>query len=88
MRAGIMRFAPHVSDIAMAVRGEPGAAAAIAGADVLIYATGAEYLLHEIPEGRIAFEYRHTPDNQAVRRHLLPAIEGARARIKEKEPVS
>ncbi|WP_245866709.1 GntR family transcriptional regulator [Oceaniglobus roseus] len=86
MKAGIMRFAPHVSDVAMAVRGDESAESIIAGADVLIYATGADYLLRNIPEGCTAFEYRHTPDNQSVRRDLLPAIEVARAKLKEKEP--
>ncbi|KUF09981.1 GntR family transcriptional regulator [Pseudoponticoccus marisrubri] len=88
MKAGIMRFAPHVPEVAMVVRGEEGAERALARADVLIYATGAEYLLRDIPEGLTAFEYRHTPDNQSVRRDLLPAIEVARAKLKKKEPVT
>ncbi len=88
MKAGITRFAPHVSEITMKVRGEDGAEASIGEADVLIYATGAEYLLDQVREGQTAFEYRHTPDNQSVRRDLLPAIEAARARIRQKDPAS
>lgn len=85
MRAGIMRFAPHVSELTMVVRGEEGADRAIADADVLIYATGADYLLKDRPGDRIAFEYRHTPDNQSVRRDLLPAIEVVRAKLQKEE---
>ncbi|WP_157136566.1 GntR family transcriptional regulator [Sagittula stellata] len=88
MKAGIMRFAPHVSDLSMAVRGEDGAQATIAGADVLIYATGAEYLLDRMRDGQTAFEYRHTPDNQSMRRDLLPAIEAARVAQQEKDAVT
>lgn len=88
MKAGITRFAPHVSDVVMAVRGDDGADRTIAQADVLIYATGADYLLKTIPAGITAFEYRHTPDNQSVRRDLLPAIEVVRAKLKEKEAVT
>ncbi len=88
MKAGITRFAPHVSDLTMAVRGEDGAAGTVAAADVLVYATGAEYLLADIGPGLTAFEYRHTPDTQSIRRDLLPAIETARAGLKQKEPAT
>ncbi|MCR8723084.1 GntR family transcriptional regulator [Frigidibacter sp. ROC022] len=85
MKAGIMRFAPHVSDLSMVVRGEEGVEAAIAEADVLIYATGAEYLLAGLSDDQVAFEYRHTPGKQSIRRDLLPAIEAIRAELKEKD---
>lgn len=78
MKTGITRFAPHLPDVTMAVRGEPGAEAAIAQATVIVYASGADYLNARLGPGQIAFEYRHTPDNQAVRRELLPAIEACR----------
>ena len=86
MKAGITRFAPHVSDLAMVVRGEDGGEAQINAADVLIYATGADYLLEGLSDSQTAFEYRHTPDNLSIRRDLLPAIEAARAALHEKDP--
>lgn len=86
MKAGITRFAPHVSDLSMVVRGEDGGEARIAAAEVLIYATGADYLLEGLGKNQTAFEYRHTPDNQSIRRDLLPAIEAARAALHEKDP--
>ena len=86
MKAGISRFAPHISDLAMVVRGD--ADASLAAADVLIYATGADYLLDALHAGQTAFEYRHTPDNQCLRRDLLPAIESARLALHERDPAS
>ncbi|MBU2962778.1 GntR family transcriptional regulator [Citreicella sp. C3M06] len=88
MKAGILRFAPHISDLAMVVRGDAETDATLAAADVLIYATGAEYLLDSLHAGQIAFEYRHTPDNQSLRRDLLPAIEAARLALHEKDTAS
>lgn len=85
MKASITQFAPHVSDLTMVVRNEDNAAATVATADVLVYATGAEYLLADLSPGQAAFEYRHTPDTQSIRRVLLPAIEDARAGLKQKE---
>ncbi|MCA0998173.1 GntR family transcriptional regulator [Alloyangia pacifica] len=81
MKAGIRRFAPHVADVSMAVRGEPGAEALIAEASVLVFATGAEYVQADLAPGQTAFEYRHTPDNQSVKAELLPAIEAVRLRL-------
>lgn len=88
MTAGIRRFAPHVSQLAMAVRGDQGAAQAIVDADVLIYATGADYLLETLGPGQTAFEYRHTPEMQSIRRDLLPAIEARRTALCNKDRLS
>ncbi|MFV0385832.1 GntR family transcriptional regulator [Paracoccus sp. (in: a-proteobacteria)] len=81
MKTGIRRFAPHVPDLTMLVRGDADEAAAIASADVLIHATGAGYLCDSLRPDQTAFEYRHTPDAQSVRDDLLPAIEAVRRRI-------
>ncbi|SFP98786.1 GntR family transcriptional regulator [Tranquillimonas alkanivorans] len=89
MKTGIQRFAPHVADLTMIVRDEPGTDAAIARADVLIYATGSEYLTEGLRPDQTACEYRHTPDVQAVRSELLPAIETCRTRLADtKEPAT
>lgn len=85
MKAGIRRFAPHVPDVTMVVRGEPEVDDALSQASVVVYATGAEYLRESLRPGQTAFEYRHTPDNQAVRLELLPAIEACRLRRADKK---
>jgi GntR family transcriptional regulator len=81
MKAGVIRFAPHVMDLTMVVRGDDDADARIGAADVLIYATGAEYLLDGLRPNQTAFEYRHTPDGKAIQSELLPAVEACRARL-------
>ena len=81
MKAGILRFAPHVTQLTMKVRDEEGIAAAMQAADVVIYATGADYLRHDLRPDQVAFEYRHTPDIHAIRTEILPAIENCRASL-------
>ena len=84
MKAGIRRFGPHITDLTMVVRGEPGVDEAIGRADVLVYATGAEYLLEMLRPDQHAFEYRHTPDIYSVRKELLPTIEAYRTKFLKK----
>jgi len=79
MKAGILRFAPHVTQLTMKVRDEPGLHDAIQASQVLIYATGADYLRRDLRPDQTAFEYRHTPDIHAIRTEILPAIETCRA---------
>lgn len=81
MKAGIRRFAPHVADPEMVVRGQADEAARLAGGDVLIYASGAEHLRRALRPDQRAFEYRHTPDAQSVRDDLLPAVEACRRQM-------
>jgi GntR family transcriptional regulator len=89
MKAGIARFAPHVTDLTMTVPGALGAAEAISRADVVIYASGSELPVRGTAPGATAFEYRHTPDVQAVRAELLPLLEACSARTAEtKEPAT
>ncbi|ETX28604.1 GntR family transcriptional regulator [Roseivivax isoporae] len=78
MKTGIQRFAPHVSNLTMVVRGDDDEARRIADTEVLIYASGADYLREALAPGQLAFEYRHTPDAQSVRTDVLPAIESCR----------
>ncbi len=84
MKAGIRRFGPHITELQIAVRGAADVEAAIAAADVLVYATGADYLLETLRPDQQAFEYRHTPDIHAVRKELLPTIEAYRTKILKK----
>ncbi|MBO9431942.1 GntR family transcriptional regulator [Sulfitobacter sp. R18_1] len=82
MKAGILRFAPHVTQLTMKVRDENGLSSAMREADVVIYATGADYLRGALRAEQTAFEYRHTPDVHAIRSEILPAIETCRASLK------
>lgn len=77
-RRAIERFASHVADISINILGTREAVAAIAEADVVIYATGSEGVLDGLNADIRAFEYRHIPDPVQVERVLLPAIERIR----------
>ncbi|MFN4128751.1 MAG: GntR family transcriptional regulator [Paracoccaceae bacterium] len=80
MKTGIMRFAPHVTQMTAMVRDDPGLPGLLNRADVLIHSTGADYLRDQFAPNKAAVEYRHTPDNNSIRSELLPAIEARRAR--------
>ena len=81
MRAGLVRFAPHVEAVTMVVRGQTDEADRIAEADVVVFASGAEALRDRLASGQAAFEYRHRPDARSVRDELLPALEARRAAL-------
>ena len=85
-RRAIERFASHVASVRTAVRGTPEAAATVAGADVVVYATGAEDVLDGLPADVRAFEYRHVPDPVQVETVLLPLVERLRAAKARGEP--
>jgi DNA-binding transcriptional regulator YhcF (GntR family) len=85
-RRAIERFASHVASVRTAVRGAPEAAATVAGADVVVYATGAEDVLDGLPADVRAFEYRHVPDPVQVETVLLPLVERLRAAKARGEP--
>lgn len=80
MKAGVIRFAPHVTRLTMVVHGDPEAEAQLAGADVIVYASGTERLFTDLPPGQTSFEYHHTPDSNAVRSELLPVLDALRIR--------
>ena len=40
------------------------------GVDVLVYASGAEAILKDLPAGRQAIEFRYVPDPHAIRQTL------------------
>ncbi len=74
MKAAIQRFAPHVAAITVVLLDDVGLDAVLAGADVLVFATGAEHLVPRLAAGAAAFEYRHTPDPGDVRRVVEPLL--------------
>ncbi|CUH40924.1 HTH-type transcriptional repressor YtrA [Jannaschia seosinensis] len=85
MRAGIMRFAPHVTHVTGAVRDDDDLPSLLARVDVLIHSTGAEDLRSGLNSRQKAIEYRHTPDSNSIETDLLPAIDACRGRTREQE---
>jgi len=77
-RRAVERFASHVASITTAVLGAPDLPDVIAGADVVVYATGAESIVDGLLGDVRAFEYRHVPDPTHVETVLLPLIERIR----------
>jgi DNA-binding transcriptional regulator YhcF (GntR family) len=78
MMAGVERFAPHVSEVSPTVLDAPDLPAALAEADFVVYATGAEAVLARLPQGFPSLEYRHFPDPADVERSLLPMLDAMR----------
>jgi DNA-binding transcriptional regulator YhcF (GntR family) len=77
MKTGVQRFAPHVGEIAAAALDTPGLDAMIAHATVVIYASGAESVLSDVPSNEQAIEYRHAPDTADIERVIVPIIRAA-----------
>ena len=74
MKAGVQRFAPHLSEVSVALHDTPDLAVMLRQVDVVMFATGADDLGLVVPDGVPAFEYRHTPDAGDVRRLILPLL--------------
>lgn len=80
MKPGVLRFAPHVSDVDVRLITAPDLKAFLASVDVAIYASGAEATVKEfLPPERQAIEFRYVPDPHAIRQTLLPVIERLRS---------
>lgn len=77
MKNGVQRFAPHVSEISAVTLETPGLDALLSRSSVVIYATGAESVLHKAPAGIQAIEYRHAPDIADIERIIIPIIRAA-----------
>ena len=77
MRSGVQRFAPHVSEMSAGIIATPGLDALIAHATVVVYSSGAEGVLSDIPEGMPAIEYRHAPDIADIERVIVPIMRAA-----------
>nr|WP_281409319.1 GntR family transcriptional regulator [Microvirga terricola] len=80
MKPGVLRFAPHVSDVDVRMLTAPDLEAFLASVDVAIYASGAEAKVKQLlPPGRQAMEFRYVPDPHAIRATLLPVLERQRS---------
>ncbi|TJZ89455.1 GntR family transcriptional regulator [Paracoccus gahaiensis] len=88
LKAGVARFAPHLGRVTTVSRTADDLDHLLRDCDVLIHATGAEYLQNEVGPAQTVIEYRHTPDSHAVQTQLLPALETLRtaATIKGETP--
>jgi hypothetical protein len=79
MKPGVLRFAPHVSDVEVRLITAPDLATFLGGVDVAIYASGAETTVKKLlPPGREAMEFRYMPDPHAIRATLIPVLERLR----------
>lgn len=86
MKPGVLRFAPHVSDVEVRLITAPDLAAFLSEVDVAVYASGAEATIRKLlPEGRQAMEFRYVPDPHAVRATLLPVLERLRSATNTQE---
>ncbi|MGY6633475.1 MAG: GntR family transcriptional regulator [Alkalilacustris sp.] len=86
MRAGLQRFAPHLAGITAILRDDPGLEAALAGADVLVCASGTDDLAARLRPGQRAIDYLHTPDPRAIREAFLPALAARRTQLQTGDP--
>lgn len=78
MKPGVMRFSPHVASTAVTMADAPDLDAFIAGVDVVVYATGLDWLADRVGPGQQAFEYRHAPDTTFIQNHILPLLDTMR----------
>jgi len=77
MKAGILRFAPHVPEIEGAMLDMPDLDALLARSNAVIFATGAEAVAARVRPGVPAFEYRHAPDAADIERLVAPLLRTA-----------
>ena len=89
MKLGVLRFTPHVANPELRLMTAPDLQAFLDRVDVLVYASGADAILHQLPAGRQAIEFRYVPDPHAIEQTLIPAIERLRSQFafqKERSP--
>ena len=75
------RFSSSIAFTFEAVLDSADLDAAIAEADVIIYATGAEVVVDRLRPGTPAIEYRHIPDPADIEGVIVPLIRGAEPKM-------
>jgi len=75
LELGVRRFAPHVQDVTATTMDDPDLPRLVAGADVLVLATGAETVAVHARPGAEQIEYLHMPDPGDVRRLIRPHLD-------------
>jgi len=88
MQSGVRRLAPQIGSIRASVLGHPDLAKAISGANVVIYATGADEVAGSLPPSVQSFEYRHALHPLELEANVLPEIKRLRvgARVPANNP--
>ena len=89
MKLGVLRFTPHVANPELRLMTAPDLQPFLDRVDVLVYASGADAILPQLPAGRQAIEFRYVPDPHAIEQTLIPAIERLRSQStfqKERSP--
>jgi hypothetical protein len=80
MKPGVLRFAPHVSNVDVRLITAPDLEPFLSSVDVAIYASGAEMTVKRLlSAGQQAMEFRYVPDPHAIRATLLPVLERLRS---------
>ena len=75
MKPGITRFCPHVASTEVIMADAPDLDGFIARVDVVVYATGLDWLAQRVGPHQQAFEYRHAPDINFIHQHVLPLLD-------------
>ena len=84
MKPSVLRFAPHLQDVEVALLDSPDLRPRLAGCDAVVYSTGANAILDVMEQGTNAIEYRHVPDPHSLKETLVPLVEKLRAaRLRE-----
>lgn len=85
MKPSVMRFSPHVASTSVTMVDAPDLEDFIARVDVLVYATGLDWLAEKVGPHQQAFEYRHAPDSTFIQHHVLPLLDTLRHSQTSKE---
>jgi Predicted transcriptional regulators len=82
LKAGVVRFAPHVGSVQASVLNAPGMMELLNWGDAVVYSTGAESLLAHLRDGVVAIEYRHGPDPVDIDQTILPILDPGSASLR------
>lgn len=74
MRPSVREFAPHISDITVTWITAPDLTQSLARCDAVIFATGADRVIHHVQPGVPCIEFRHAPDPEALENVLIPYL--------------
>ncbi len=85
MRPSVREFAPHVAEIVVTWSTAPDLNAVLTACDVVIFASGADYIVDLVPPHVRCFEYRHAPDQGALESIFVPHLAGLRQQRIAKE---
>lgn len=85
MKPGVMRYAPHIGRIEVIMADDDGLESFLTRADVIIYATGLDWLADRTRPDQQAFEYRYAPDINFINQHVLPRLDALRKTENAKE---